>query len=194
MAPRPRFHPQSLPADETLNRVPPSICCRMGPRPPVTYGRNPAPCVPPIGMPSSRFAIRSISVLLPKSPDVPKKLGLYPKATSPPTAPALIPPAFTPNPPRLFEMLLPKLTPAHGFTKPSARATLGAQTSAAAADSTTALNKPRITMLLPGGRAAAADVPCCKRCARQTERPSISRVNQPSQKRLIRRCGFESLS
>src|SRR6185436_16157955 len=187
MAPRPRFHPQSLPADETLNTVPPSICCRIRPRPPVTYGRNPAPCVPPIGMPRSRFAIRSSSVLLPKSPDVPKKLGLYPKATSPPTAPAPMPPALTPNPPRLFEMLLPKLTPAHGFTKPSARATLGAHTSAVVADSTIALNKPRITIPPPWRLSHRHRCATCKRCARQTERRSISRENQPSQKRQIRR-------
>src|SRR5215468_6553690 len=60
--------------------------------------------------------------------------------------PAPMPPAFTPNPPLVSEEnLLPKLTPAHGFTHPSARATLGALTSATVAESTIALMKPRIT-------------------------------------------------
>jgi hypothetical protein len=40
------------------------------------------------------------------------------------------------------------VTPAHGFTYPSARAILGALTSATVADSTIALIEPRITLAL----------------------------------------------
>jgi hypothetical protein len=57
-----------------------------------------------------------MAMLLPKSFCVPKKLGLYPKSTSPPMMPAPMPPAFTPKAARPFEVLLPQFAPTHGGT------------------------------------------------------------------------------
>ena len=70
--------------------------------------------------------------LLPKSLFVPKKLGLQPKSASPPMIPAPIPPALTPRVAWPFWMLLPNADPTHGVTNPSARACIGASTTAAA--------------------------------------------------------------
>src|SRR4029453_8684480 len=61
--------------------------------------------------------------------------------TPPPIAPAL-----TPNAPRPFESSLPKLTPAHGFTYPSARATVGATITATAAPITSDLMRRCISL------------------------------------------------
>jgi len=41
----------------------------------VTYGRTPAPCVPPIGIPTITLPIAVSTLLLPKSLLSPKKLG-----------------------------------------------------------------------------------------------------------------------
>src|SRR3954462_8315976 len=132
MTPPPASQPNILFEDETLPSVPPSICERMRPRPPTTYGRTPPPFVPPMGTPMIRLPIRSITVLLPKSLFVPKKLGLHPKSASPPMMPAPIPPALTPTVACPFWMLLPNADPTHGVTNPSARACIGASTTAAA--------------------------------------------------------------
>src|SRR6476619_6103474 len=61
-------------------------------------------------------------------------------------APAPIAPALTPNAPRPFESSLPKLTPAHGFTYASARATVGVTITATAAAITTALMRRCISL------------------------------------------------
>src|SRR3954462_2174185 len=132
MTPAPAFQPSMLFDDDTLVSVPPSICDRSNPRPAVTYGRTPAPRCPPIGTPTITLPIRFSTVLLPKSLLVPKKLGLYPKSTSPPMTPAPIAPAVTPNVVRPLSMLLPNADPIHGDTKPSARAVAGAHTSTTA--------------------------------------------------------------
>ena len=49
------------------------------PMPPVTKGRTPAPCVPPIGMPTIRLPMKSITVLLPKSFCVTEEAGAVPE-------------------------------------------------------------------------------------------------------------------
>src|SRR4051794_20159185 len=119
--------------EEGLNRfVLPSICERMRPTPPMTYGRTPLPYVPPIGTPTITLPMKFRMLLLPKSVLVPKKLGLYPKSNSPPTTPAPMPPALTPNVPRPLSKLLPNAPPTQGVTNPSARASIGASTSATA--------------------------------------------------------------
>ena len=51
----------------------------------MTYGTDAGAVLPPIGMPTMTLPIRFITVLLPKSLLVPKKLGLQPKSASPPT-------------------------------------------------------------------------------------------------------------
>ena len=63
-----------------------------------------------------------MTVLLPKPFCVPKKLGLYPKSSSPPMTPAPMAPASTPKVVRPLLMLLPKAEPTHGVTNPSALA------------------------------------------------------------------------
>src|SRR4030095_2017096 len=60
--------------------------------------------------------------------------------------PAPIAPALTPNAPRPFESSLPKLTPAHGFTYPSARATVGVTIRATAAAITSDLMRRCISL------------------------------------------------
>src|SRR5438552_13848038 len=130
---------------------PPSICVRMRPSPPVTNGRTPAPCVPPIGTPTITLPIKSSTLLLPKSSFVPKKLGLQPKPSSPPITPAPMPPAFTPKPARPLSkllQLLPAFADTHGLTYPSARATAGAETMANVATTIRAFSTHRMIFLL----------------------------------------------
>ena len=85
MTPAPRFQPNIFFDESTLLiapvNIPPSICVRMSPRPPVRNGRTPAPRVPPNGTPTMTLPIRSTTLLLPKSFFGPKKLGLKPKRT-----------------------------------------------------------------------------------------------------------------
>src|SRR3954469_17166137 len=136
---------------ETLKgpvKPPPSICVRMRPTPPLTNGRTPAPCVPPIGTPTMTLPIRSMTLLLPKSLFVPKKLGLQPKSTSPSMTPAPMAPALTQKPTRPLSKLLPPFADTHGLTNPSARATDGAEMAATAAATIRALITHRMMFLL----------------------------------------------
>src|SRR5262245_16239642 len=84
--------------------------------------------------------------------------------------PAPIAPALTPKPPRPLSKSLPKFTPAHGLTHPSARAAVGAHTSTTVAESTIALIKPRISFAPLRAVEAPPDKHHCKRYARNSRR------------------------
>src|SRR6185436_16384181 len=127
----------------------------------------------PIGTPRIRLPMRSMTVLLPKSLFVPKKLGLHPKSTSPPTMPAPIPPALTPNVVWPFWMLLPNADPTHGVTNPSARAWMGASTMATAPHRINDLITPFIVHLLLRREGVARHVP---RAAAEMEVTNQSRI------------------
>ena len=118
--------------------------------------------------------IRVITVLLPKSLLVPNALGLQPKSASPPMIPAPMPPALTPTEVWPFWMLLPNDEPTQGVTNPSARACIGASTTAAAA----VMIKVLMTLFMtntPSPEVIAIDVPREKMSSDQSSsgRPKI---------------------
>src|SRR6516165_12115966 len=92
----------------------------------------PPPVCPPTGTPAITLVISvSTRVLSIATPPLPKKFGDHEKSSSSPNTPALIQPTAAPTfscwllltaPRSVVPALPPKLTPAVGLTKPSARA------------------------------------------------------------------------
>src|SRR5437762_7506785 len=140
MAPAPRLKPQSWVL--TLNRSL-LLCTSLdsSPNPAAKYGRKPAPCCPPIGIPIRAFPITETTLLLSTKSKSPlpgsKNSGVYDRSASHPKIPAPIHPIDAPYVKWSLPFVEPpNVAPRFGVNNQSAWAAAGESASTSAAITT----------------------------------------------------------